>query len=170
MSEIITTLHEKGTPANEIYPNIKGENIPDNAITTPKVNNNAITSAKIQDGAIITSKIDDGAVTTTKIVNNAITTNKINDGAVTFDKLSGSLQDNINHFNNIYDEEDNENVEESTPQGTDANPNKIIKLGDFDNWAIRIPDSVIKGNNSSVTQWWKRQFPCMSILIQVYFY
>ena len=46
------------------------------------------------------------------------------------------------------DEEGNENAEENAPQGTDTNPNKIIKLGDFDNWAISIPDSVINGNES----------------------
>lgn len=100
MSEIITTLHEKGTPENEIYPNIKGENIPDNAVTTPKVYNNAITSAKIQDGAITTSKIDDGAVTTAKIVNNAITTNKINDGAITTSKIDDGAVNTAKMANN----------------------------------------------------------------------
>ena len=47
------------------------------------------------------------------------------------------------------EDDDEENSEETnTPQGTDANPKKIIKLGDFDNWAISIPDSVINGNDS----------------------
>lgn len=47
------------------------------------------------------------------------------------------------------DEEDSEekNEEEDIQQGTDTNPNKIIKLGDFDNWAISFPDSVINGTN-----------------------
>lgn len=67
MSEIITTLHEKGNPSNEVYPNIKGENIPENAITTSKVNDNAITNEKINDGAISTSKIQDGAIDNNKI-------------------------------------------------------------------------------------------------------
>ena len=46
------------------------------------------------------------------------------------------------------DEEEDGSDKESIQQGTDTNPNKIIKLGDFDNWVISFPDSVIKGNNS----------------------
>ena len=34
--------------------------------------------------------------------------------------------------------------------GTDTNPNKIIKLGEFDNWAISFPDSIIEVNEDSV--------------------
>lgn len=78
MSEIITTLHEKGNPSNEVYPNIKGENIPNNAITTSKVNDNAITNEKINDGAISTSKIQDGAITDNKIPLNTISNTKLN--------------------------------------------------------------------------------------------
>ena len=37
--------------------------------------------------------------------------------------------------------QENKNEENS---GTDADPNKIIKLGEFDNWAISFPDSIIK--------------------------
>lgn len=40
-----------------------------------------------------------------------------------------------------YGEENKE--ENSNNSGTDADPNKIIKLGDFDNWAISFPDSTI---------------------------
>ena len=78
MSEIITTLHEKGNPSNEVYPNIKGDNIPSNAITTSKVNDNAITNEKINDGAISTSKIQDGAITNNKIPLNTISNTKLN--------------------------------------------------------------------------------------------
>ena len=91
MSDIITTLHEKGNPSNEVYPNIKGENIPDNAITTLKVNNNAITNEKINDGAISTAKIQDGAITTNKISNGSVTSQKINDGSISIEKLSFGL-------------------------------------------------------------------------------
>ena len=45
------------------------------------------------------------------------------------------------------DVDDKENGANTT-QGTDTNPNKVIKLGEFDNWAISIPDSVISGKNS----------------------
>lgn len=41
-----------------------------------------------------------------------------------------------------------ESSEGEVPEGTDANPEKIIKLGDFDNWAVSFPDSVISGRNS----------------------
>ena len=88
MSEIITTLKEKGTPTNSVYPNIKSDNIPDNAVTSPK----------IADGSITTTKINDGAVTTTKI----------NDGAVTINKLENNSKNAINNFNNIYDADLNE--------------------------------------------------------------
>ena len=44
--------------------------------------------------------------------------------------------------------ETGENGSSDTSQGTDTIPNKIIKLGDFDNWAISFPDSVMTGKNS----------------------
>ena len=78
MSDIITTLHEKGNPSNQVYPNIKGDNIPNNAITTSKVNDNAITNEKINDGAISTAKIQDGAITDNKIPLNTISNTKLN--------------------------------------------------------------------------------------------
>ena len=80
MSEIITTLHEKGNPSNEVYPNIKAGNIPNNAITSAKIYNNAITNEKINDGAISTSKIQDGAISTSKIQDGSITDTKIANG------------------------------------------------------------------------------------------
>ena len=40
-------------------------------------------------------------------------------------------------------DKDKDKNEDNTQQGTETNPNKMIKLGDFDNWAISIPDSVI---------------------------
>ena len=78
MSDIITTLHEKGNPSNEVYPNIKGENIPDNSITTTKLSDNAITNEKVNDGAISTSKIQNGAITDNKIPLNTISNTKLN--------------------------------------------------------------------------------------------
>lgn len=47
-------------------------------------------------------------------------------------------------------EEDNEEEEGSSEAtGTDdSDPNKIIKLGDFDNWAISFPDSIVNGTKS----------------------
>lgn len=34
--------------------------------------------------------------------------------------------------------------------GTDLNPNKTIKLGKFDNWAVSFPDSVVNGSGSEL--------------------
>lgn len=87
MSDLIKTLQSKANPTDNVYPNIKGENIPDNAVTTPKLNNNAVTTQKINDGAITTAKITDGAVTTSKINSNAVTSGKIATGAVTNTKI-----------------------------------------------------------------------------------
>lgn len=83
MSDIITTLKEKGTPTNSVYPNIVSDNIPNNAITN--------------------TKIADGSITTNKIVDGAITTNKIVDGAITINKLENNAKNAINNFNSIYD-------------------------------------------------------------------
>lgn len=83
MSEILQTLRKKNDTSVEVYPNIKSDNIPADAITT----------AKILDGAITTAKINDGAVTTAKI----------NDGAVTTDKLDDNIKNAVNNFNVIYD-------------------------------------------------------------------
>lgn len=59
-------------------------------------------------------------------------------------------------------EEEEEGEENGTGEGgltgTETNPNKIIKLGDFDNWAISIPDSIIDGNDS---QYALKQLSCI---------
>lgn len=83
MSEILQTLRKKNDTSVEVYPNIKSDNIPANAVTT----------AKILDGAVTTAKIGDGSVTTAKI----------GDGAVTLDKVEDTIKNAVNSFNNIYD-------------------------------------------------------------------
>lgn len=100
MSDLITTLKEKGTN-NNVYPNIKHENIPSQTITNDKIANNAITTNKIADNAITTpkinnraiteAKIDFSAITTTRLANECVTTPKVKDGAITPDKLSFGL-------------------------------------------------------------------------------
>ena len=93
MSEIITTLHEKGQATNEVYPNIKSDNIPEGAVTTPKIANLSVN----------TSKLDDSSVTTDKIV----------DKAVTIDKLSEGIQDTINVASRVIEDDgtiDTENI------------------------------------------------------------
>lgn len=88
MSEIIQTLRKKNDASVEIYPNIKADNIPANAVTTAKINDGAVTTAKINDGSVTTAKINDGAITTAKINDGAITTAKISDDAITTAKIS----------------------------------------------------------------------------------
>ena len=105
MSDLIKTLHKKGDNTVNVYPNIKSENIPDDAITTSKITNNAITTSKISDlsistnklqnGAVTTAKILAGAVTYSKIAYDAVTTDNIADGAVTESKIKNSSISNI---------------------------------------------------------------------------
>lgn len=92
MADLIETLHKKGDATTKIYPNIKGVNIPNSAITSEKINDGAIITNKIADNQITTAKLVDGAITTNKIVDGNVTTNKLDDGAVTTAKISnGSI-------------------------------------------------------------------------------
>lgn len=81
MSEVITTLHKKGDNTVDVYPNIKSENIP----------NDAVSEDKILDGAVTTDKIADDSVTEDKILDGSVTTDKIADSSVTLDKLGFDL-------------------------------------------------------------------------------
>lgn len=95
MSEIITTLHDKQDNTIDIYPNIKKENIPNNAIETAKINDSAVTRAKINNGAINTAKIDDGAITNDKIALATITNDKLANATITGSKIAvGTISDN----------------------------------------------------------------------------
>ena len=98
MSNIIDTLHPKGSLTDNLYPNILKENIPDGSIDSNKLGPNAVTDDKIalyavstpqlDDGAVIDSKLGTGAVITAKIANKAVTTAKLDDSAVTTVKLA----------------------------------------------------------------------------------
>ena len=124
MSDLIKTLKSSETGDN-VYPNIKEDNIPSGAVktaklddesvttdklgtmavttakidtgavTTAKINDSAITTIKLNDGAVTTAKISDGAVTSAKIGSSAVTNAKINDGAVSYDKLASALKNLI---------------------------------------------------------------------------
>lgn len=124
MSDLIKTLKSSETGDN-VYPNIKEDNIPSGAVktaklddesvttdklgtmavttakidtgavTTAKINDSAITTIKLNDGAVTTAKISDGAVTSAKIGSSAVTNAKINDGAVSYDKLATALKNLI---------------------------------------------------------------------------
>lgn len=88
MADLITTLKKKGDTSTNVYPNVKSDNIPNNAITTVKINDGAVTNAKIYDGAVTSGKLASNSVTTGKLASNSVTTAKINDGAVTITKIS----------------------------------------------------------------------------------
>lgn len=99
MSDLIKTLKSSET-GNDVYPNIKPDNIPsdaitsakisDGAVTTDKLASDSVTTAKIHNGAVTTAKIEDEGVTTAKIGALAVTTAKIDTGAVTSNKLAES--------------------------------------------------------------------------------
>lgn len=63
-------------------------------------------------------------------------------------------------FGESEDSEDSEGGETSV--GTDTIPNKIIKLGDFDNWAISFPDTVVSGNGDN--EYTLKQMRCIFML------
>ena len=108
MADLIKTLNKKGDSTTKIYPNIKSENIPNNAVDTDKIASNAVTTAKIADDAVTTAKIASSAVTTAKIADDAVTGNKIQDGVITTAKLADNavttakLADNAVKNNNIF--------------------------------------------------------------------
>ena len=84
------TLREKDNPANDVYPNIKTQNIPDGGVTTAKINDGAVTTAKINDGAVTTTKINNGAITESKLDAFSVSSAKIQSGAITNVKLATS--------------------------------------------------------------------------------
>lgn len=87
MSELIKTLHKKGDASVEIYPNIKRDNIPSNAINNDKLDVNAVGTLNINDLAVTTPKLMAECVTTTKIGKNAVTRDKIGYEAVGEDEI-----------------------------------------------------------------------------------
>ncbi len=133
MSNIIDTLHPKGSLTDNLYPNILSDNIPDAAINTAKIADGSITSAKIgnyevkstnldddsvstaklidqsvtntklSDNSISSGKIRSNAVTTAKIADANVTTAKIADGNVTMDKLETSIQNKLKEYSLRFD-------------------------------------------------------------------
>lgn len=84
------------TNGDTIFPIAGG--LPDNAVTTAKIQDDAVTTAKLAsnavtnsqliDGSIGGDKIDDGAVDSLKFASGAVTTAKIADNAVTSGKFN----------------------------------------------------------------------------------
>lgn len=55
--EIITTLHPQDNPDDELYPNIKEDNIPLGAVTTSKLANDSVTSDKLANESVTPDKV-----------------------------------------------------------------------------------------------------------------
>ena len=86
MATIITTL-KTHTNQDTVYPNIRGENIPDNSISATKIQDGAVSNAKLATGAVTTDKILDHAVDQDKLAYSSVGTNELIDGSVTIDKM-----------------------------------------------------------------------------------
>lgn len=92
------TLREKDTPTNNVYPNIKAQNIPSSAITASKIASGAVTASKIGNEAVQAQHLSPAcvehnaialdAVESAQIASNAVTTAKIADDAVTLAKIN----------------------------------------------------------------------------------
>lgn len=71
-----------------------GGEIPDGAITTPKIAQKAVTTQKLAEGAVTAEKIAEGAVTANKIANGAITNALIAEGSIERGSLAASALGN----------------------------------------------------------------------------
>ena len=76
MSELLTTLHKKGDTSVDVYPNIKSDNIPNNAVTSDKISANAVTTTKIVDNAVTLDKLDATARELLQILNSIYDTDE----------------------------------------------------------------------------------------------
>lgn len=115
MSDLIKTLKSSST-GDDVYPNIKEDNIPTGAVTSAKIGTSAVTTGKINDGAV--------------------TTNKIADGSVNYDKLATALKNLIDGKASSSDLIIVQNALSSHTSNT-SNPHSVTKsqvgLGNVDN-------------------------------------
>lgn len=82
------TLREKDNPSNNVYPNVKSQNIPRDAITSEKIVDGAVTGSKIANFSITSSKLNSEAVTGDKIAPNAVSASRLASNAVTSQKIA----------------------------------------------------------------------------------
>lgn len=71
---------------------IKDGLLPDNSVTTVKLQDKIVTTAKLADGAVTKEKMADNAVDTAQLANGAVTKEKIAEGAVT-PEMAGARPD-----------------------------------------------------------------------------
>ena len=98
MPDIIQTLQLKDDPNTKVFPRIKTEGIPSEAVTSDKLASNSVIASKIADnaiqsrhfapGAVNNSALSNGSVDTDKLNTDAVTSGKILNGAVTREKLA----------------------------------------------------------------------------------
>ena len=110
MAEIKQDLKLQSDPSTIVRPNIVGDNIPSDAVTTAKILDGAVTTDKLAAGAVTNNKlaqnsvdrdnIVDDAIETTHIVDDAITTQKIVNGAITNPKIATGTIENGKIKNN----------------------------------------------------------------------
>lgn len=82
------TLREKDNPSNNVYPNVKSQNIPSDAITSEKIVDGAVTLSKLASSSVNSSKIVPEAVTGDKIAPNAVSSSRLASNAVTTPKIT----------------------------------------------------------------------------------
>lgn len=124
------TLREKDNPANNVYPNIQAQNIPDGAvsalkiadgsITADKIASNAVTSGKLASNAVTAGKIASGAVTSAKLADQGVTTAKISDGAVTASKTDFGASDFPSSILGVTQADNFHNMNDDGVEGTIA--------------------------------------------------
>ena len=101
MADTITTLHPENNTDENLYPNIKAENIPDNAITTSKIANGSINASKMGYNSINgTTHIINGSITNEKMDINSISTTNLQNGSITNEKMDINSVDSDNIVNN----------------------------------------------------------------------
>lgn len=172
MSDLIKTLKSSET-GNDVYPNIKPDNIPSDAITnakisdgavttdklasdsvtTAKIHNGAVTTAKIEDEsvstakigalAVTTAKIDTGAVTSNKLADSSVTGTKINDGAVSYNKLASALK---NLIGDKQDKIDSTHKLDADLVDDSTSTNKFVTATDKTTWSGK-QDALVSGTN-----------------------
>ena len=62
MADVITTLHPENDETINLYPNIKKDNIPANAIDTGKLANESVTEAKLANESVTESKLESSII------------------------------------------------------------------------------------------------------------
>ena len=96
--EIATQAAEASVPDNSV----STQKIQDYAVNADKLSNYSVTEAKLQNAAVTTAKIADGAVTSAKIADGTITGSDIADATITKPKLTTAFQTAVFTFSGAF--------------------------------------------------------------------